>query len=161
MNRSQFPQGGQQQIPSRKTQKPPQHRGDEVYQICLSFPRGDSSNLSITSTAIHPTSEEGVFCPFGLSFPRGDSETECDTVQCHLKKGYIGTMDNTTTPIKGTRGTFTHPDLPRMGKMTGTIGEDKVFLPDEKYHHKLFDLYGVEALEGLLLDGGGFVPVEE
>ena len=70
---------------------------------------------------------------------------------------YIGTMEHPT----GTKGTFIHPSLPRMGSMTGRIDHGphgSVFLPDGKYHTKLFDLYDVEGEEGLFLEQGTFTP---
>ena len=68
-------------------------------------------------------------------------------------------MDNATT----TKGTFVHPRLTKMGTMTGhTVTERDVlvFMPDEKYHDKLFDVYGIEALEGLYVDQGTFTPAQ-
>lgn len=63
---------------------------------------------------------------------------------------------NDTTTLKGT---FVHPDLAKVGPMTGHI-EDDVFIPDTKFHTPLYKYYGVEALEGLYLDQGTFTPAQ-
>lgn len=68
-------------------------------------------------------------------------------------------MNNATK----TKGTFVHPRLPKMGTMTGYITTERgevVFMPDEKYHDKLFNLYDVEALEGLYANQGTFTPAQ-
>jgi hypothetical protein len=68
-------------------------------------------------------------------------------------------MNNATT----TKGTFVHPQLPKMGTMTGHVVTERgelVFMPDEKYHDKLFNLYDVEALEGLYVNQGTFTPAQ-
>jgi hypothetical protein len=60
-----------------------------------------------------------------------------------------------------THGTFVHPSLPRVGTMTGRVKEGPsgpVFLPDEAFHDRLFDLYGLEPEEGLFLEQGTFTP---
>jgi hypothetical protein len=59
----------------------------------------------------------------------------------------------------GTKGTFTHPSLPSMGAMTGTI-EEGLFIPDEGHHDELFRLYGVEGESGLFLEQGTFTPAK-
>lgn len=62
-----------------------------------------------------------------------------------------------------TKGTFVHPRLPKMGTMTGYVTTSRgelVFMPDAKYHDKLFNLYDVEALEGLYVDQGTFTPAQ-
>jgi len=67
-------------------------------------------------------------------------------------------MATSTNLPKGARkGTFVHPNLPKVGTMTGYAVKD-VFIPDTKYHTPLYKLYGIEALEGLYLDGGTFTP---
>lgn len=57
----------------------------------------------------------------------------------------------------GTRVTFTLNALARMGTMTGTIIDDEftgvVFMPDEVYHDRLYQLYGYEPEAGLYLEG--------
>lgn len=60
-------------------------------------------------------------------------------------------------------GTFVHPQLTKMGTMTGHVVTERgilVFMPDEKYHDKLFDVYGIEALEGLYVNQGTFTPAQ-
>lgn len=72
-------------------------------------------------------------------------------------------MENNVANLAvGTRVTFSSPKLKAMGVMVGAIedGSDGVvFLPDEKHHDKLYDVYGVEGEEGLYLDGAVVVPV--
>ena len=63
----------------------------------------------------------------------------------------------------GTKGTFTHPALPKMGAMTGEVehGSDgSLFLPDEEYHDRLYRLYDVEGEAGLYLEEGTFTPAQ-
>jgi hypothetical protein len=50
-----------------------------------------------------------------------------------------------------------------MGTMTGYVTTSRgelVFMPDAKYHDKLFNLYDVEALEGLYVNQGTFTPAQ-
>lgn len=63
--------------------------------------------------------------------------------------------DNTNL-VHGTRVTFSSPKLKAMGVMGGVIeagGDGRVFIPDGVHHDRLYDVYGVEAEEGLYLDG--------
>jgi len=57
----------------------------------------------------------------------------------------------------GTRVTYTAASIPKMGTMTGTIVDDEftgvVFMPDEAYHDRLYQLYGYEPEAGLYLEG--------
>jgi hypothetical protein len=57
------------------------------------------------------------------------------------------------------KGTFIHPQLVKVGPMTGHI-EGDVFIPDAKFHTPLYKFYGVEALEGLYLDQGTFTSAQ-
>lgn len=59
----------------------------------------------------------------------------------------------------GTPVAYTAASLPKMGTMTGTIVDDEysgvVFMPDEVYHDRLYQLYGYEPEAGLFIEGKG------
>ena len=59
----------------------------------------------------------------------------------------------------GTRVTYTAASIPDMGTMTGTIVDDEftgvVFMPDQQYHDRLYQLYGYEPEAGLFIDEEG------
>lgn len=63
-------------------------------------------------------------------------------------------MTNNKFPV-GTNVTYTAASLPKMGTMTGTIIDDEftgvVFMPDEQFHEKLYQLYGYEPEAGLFV----------
>ena len=63
----------------------------------------------------------------------------------------------------GTKGTFSHPELPKMGTMTGVIENDRegtLFIPDLEFHDRLYKIYWIEPEAGLGIDGGIFTPAE-
>lgn len=67
-------------------------------------------------------------------------------------------------PKDGTRGVFTHPHLRKMGTMTGHVEFDPfcgetLFMPDEKYHTRLDNLYGIEGEAGLFFEEGTFATI--
>ena len=55
------------------------------------------------------------------------------------------------------RVTFSHPDLRRLGTMTGVVRttdwDGEMFYPDQKHHADLVKYYGTEPEGGLYLDG--------
>ena len=82
-------------------------------------------------------------------------------MQNSSRERYTLTMDNKSAPL--VRGTFTHPSLPKMGRMTGHVEFDPfcgetLFIPDAEYNEKLQDLYNIEAEAGLFLEEGNFSP---
>lgn len=68
-------------------------------------------------------------------------------------------MATTSKFAPGTHVTYMTAALPKMGTMTGTVIDDEVegvvFMPDEVYHDRLYQLYGYEPEAGLYLTGKG------
>ena len=83
-----------------------------------------------------------------------------DTVQSPSPPWYNRDMA-TPTPR---RVTFTHPSLPLLPPMSGTVERDTwegcdMFYPDPPHHTDLLSLYGYEPEAGLYLDGAAVTPL--
>lgn len=62
------------------------------------------------------------------------------------------------------RVTYTHPAMPQLPPMTGTIAWDEwegcdMFYPDPPHHTPLLSLYGYEPEAGLYLDDATVTPL--
>ena len=70
--------------------------------------------------------------------------------------------NNNVTFVPGMRVTFASPRLPAVGVMAGVLEGspgDMVFIPDEEHADALYVKYGVEAEEGLYLEGCTVLPL--
>lgn len=71
-------------------------------------------------------------------------------------------VDNDT---RDNRVTYFHPDLSKVGPMTGRVEFDAyekedLFFPDEVFHDGLYDAYGVEGAAGLYLKDATISVIE-
>lgn len=69
---------------------------------------------------------------------------------------------NEAALVPGAAATYSHPSFPRLGTITGKIAMEDgelMFMPDAKFHDKVYAVTGQEPLEGLYVDGANVEAV--
>lgn len=77
-----------------------------------------------------------------------------------IKEEISKVLNEALTP--GTRATYSHPDFPALGTITGVIemdNDEMLFMPDEKFHDKVYRITQQEPEAGLYIDGANVAAI--